>query len=91
MNRAAPAANAARDAGVHGDHVLQGGHAILKEDVEQAGQDTTMSNAPDTGAFKQSQGLGGSRPGDFQAGAGTGTEFGDNVRQRNTQSHVGRA
>ncbi|KAM0259612.1 hypothetical protein ACHAQJ_003191 [Trichoderma viride] len=85
MNRAAAAAN--RD--THGDHVLQGGHAVLKEDTDAADQDVRFSDVPETGAMKQSSGLEGEKPGNFQTGAGTGQGFGDSTRQRNTQSHVG--
>ncbi|KAL7793657.1 hypothetical protein V8C37DRAFT_377783 [Trichoderma ceciliae] len=91
MDKAAPAANAARDTAVHGDHVLQGGHPIMKEDTDPSGQDTSTSNVPDPGASKQPYGLRGTRTGDFQAGAGTGAGLGDSVRQRKTRSHVSRA
>jgi hypothetical protein len=84
MNRAAAAANASRNTDLHGDHVLQGGHAILKEDTDAAGQDVRFSDVPETSASKQSSGLEGTKPGD-----GTSAGFGDSVRQRNTQSHVG--
>ncbi|KAH6604354.1 hypothetical protein Trco_007800 [Trichoderma cornu-damae] len=89
MDRPAPSGYASRDAGHHGDHVLQGGHAILKGDEDTAGQDANVSNAGDSGASKQSRGLGATRPGDFQASTGSSTGFGDGMRQRSTQSHVG--
>ncbi|PNP47090.1 hypothetical protein THARTR1_10595 [Trichoderma harzianum] len=79
MKKAAPAANAARDAGSHGDHMLQGGHAIMKDDSE----DFDTSKMSDN--MSKQSGLGGSKPGNLQGSGGTG----DSMRQRNTQSHVG--
>lgn len=90
MQKAAAAANAARDDGHHGDHVLQGGHAVLKEDADLFAQDSNTSNVPG-GASKQSYDLGGTRSGNLQAGAGTGAGLDNSTRQRNTQSHVGQA
>ncbi|KAL7798721.1 hypothetical protein V8C43DRAFT_276112 [Trichoderma afarasin] len=78
MKKAAPAANAARDAGSH-DHMLQGGHAIMKDDPEDF-------NAPKLSEDMSKQtGLGGSKQGNLLGGPSTG----DSMRQRDTQSHVG--
>ncbi|UKZ81364.1 hypothetical protein TrVFT333_009136 [Trichoderma virens FT-333] len=82
MKKAAPAANAARDAGSH-DHLLQGGHAIMKDDIEEDFGTSKMSE----NMSKQS-GLGGTKSGNMQGGGGTGAQFGDSMRQRDTQSHV---
>ncbi|KAL7947443.1 hypothetical protein V8C42DRAFT_286262 [Trichoderma barbatum] len=88
QKKASSAANAARDAGSHGDHLLQGGHAIMKDDTEDLmGQDFTTSKGSES-ASKQS-GLGGTKSGNLQGSAGSGAGSGDTMRQRNTQSHVG--
>ncbi|KAK4060458.1 uncharacterized protein Triagg1_10777 [Trichoderma aggressivum f. europaeum] len=76
MKKAAPATNAARDAASH-DHMLQGGHAIMKDDPE----DFTTSKASEN--MSKQSGLGGSKPSNMQGSAGTG----DSMRQRDTQSH----
>lgn len=84
MNRAAAAAHAAD---MHGDHVLQGGHAILKEDTDPTGQDTAFSNVSHS-AMKQSAGLEGAKPGDFQADAGARAGLGERMGQRPCERHV---
>ncbi|KAL7921032.1 hypothetical protein ACQKWADRAFT_314312 [Trichoderma austrokoningii] len=86
MNRAAAAAHSEE---MHGDHVLQGGHAILKEDTDPTGQESAFSNASH-GAAKQSSGLEGTKSGDFQAAAGAKAAFGETMRQ-GALRHVGRA
>lgn len=85
MNRAAAAAHADD---MHGDHLLQGGHAILKEDTDPTGQDTAFSNVSHS-AVKQSSGLEGTQPGDFHAVGGTNAGFGESMGQRTSQRHVG--
>ncbi|KAM0516952.1 hypothetical protein ACHAPE_005064 [Trichoderma viride] len=82
MNRAAAAAHSEQ---MHGDHVLQGGHAILKEDTDPMGQDSAFSDASHSG-MKQS-GLQG-KQGDFQATTGARGAFGETPRQEALR-HVG--
>ncbi|PON24335.1 hypothetical protein TGAM01_v206667 [Trichoderma gamsii] len=83
MNRAAAAAHSEQ---MHGDHVLQGGHAILKEDTDPTGQDSTFSDTSHSG-MKQF-GLEGTKQGDFQASAGARDAFGETTRQ-GALRHVG--
>lgn len=85
MNRAAAAAHSEE---MHGDHLLQGGHAILKEDTDPMGQESTFSDAS-RGGMKQS-GLEGTKPGDFQETAGTRAAFKETARQECLR-HVGQA
>ncbi|KAL7906312.1 hypothetical protein GGI35DRAFT_104392 [Trichoderma velutinum] len=66
MKKAAAAANAARDAGSHGDHMLQGGHAIMKDDPE----DFNTSKASEN--MSKQSGLGGAKSGNLQGSGGTG-------------------
>lgn len=87
MNRAAAAAHSEE---MHGDHVLQGGHAILKEDTDPTGQDSAFSDVSHS-AVKQSPGLEGTMQGDFQAGAGARAGSGENTGQRTCLRHVGQA
>ncbi|KAL6903122.1 hypothetical protein GGI43DRAFT_382397 [Trichoderma evansii] len=81
MNRATAAAHAAD---MHGDHLLQGGHAILKEDTDPTGQDTGFSNVSHS-AVKQSAGLEGTKPDDFHAGVSG--RFGESMGQGTFQRH----
>ncbi|KAK1239005.1 hypothetical protein MKX08_006066 [Trichoderma sp. CBMAI-0020] len=86
MNRAAAAAHAED---MHGDHVLQGGHAILKEDTDPTGQESTFHDAS-RGGMKQSSGLEGTKQGDLQATAGARGAFKETMRQEALR-HVGQA
>jgi hypothetical protein len=86
MNRAAAAAHAEE---MHGDHLLQGGHAILKEDTDPTGQDSSFPDVS-RGGMKHSSGLEGTRQGDFQATAGARAAFGETPRQEALR-HVGQA
>ncbi|KAH8126497.1 hypothetical protein LI328DRAFT_145917 [Trichoderma asperelloides] len=86
MNRAAAAAHAED---MHGDHLLQGGHAILKEDTDPTGQDTAFSNVSHS-AVKQS-GLEGAQPGNLQGDAGARAGLGERMGQRACERHVSQA
>ncbi|KAL7898627.1 hypothetical protein HDV64DRAFT_250378 [Trichoderma sp. TUCIM 5745] len=77
MNRAAAAAHAEE---MHGDHLLQGGHAILKEDTDPTGQESAFSDASH-GGMKQS-GLQGTKQGDFQTTADARAAFKETARQQ---------
>ncbi|KAL6872397.1 hypothetical protein HDV57DRAFT_520249 [Trichoderma longibrachiatum] len=84
---------AAATSGLHsGEHLLQGGHAILKDDPEPMAQDATSNtrNISESASQQQQQayGYGGTRAADLeQVGGGGG--MGEGVRKRDTQSHVG--
>ncbi|KAL6872018.1 hypothetical protein J3F83DRAFT_713881 [Trichoderma novae-zelandiae] len=70
-----------------GDHLLQGGHAILKDDPEPMAQDVTSNtrNIAESASQQHQQpyGYGGTGASDLQQGGG----MGDGVRKRDTQSH----
>ncbi|KAL7934564.1 hypothetical protein V8C35DRAFT_279728 [Trichoderma chlorosporum] len=78
MKKVAAAANMAPNAESHGDHLLQGGQAIMKEDPEEF-------NIPKSNERMAKQsGLGGAKPDNLQGSAGTGAEFGDMTNTLNT-------
>ncbi|EGR46135.1 uncharacterized protein TRIREDRAFT_110167 [Trichoderma reesei QM6a] len=92
MQRAAAASS--KSAGLHsGEHLLQGGHAILKDDPEPMAQDVTDNtrNVSESASQQQQQpyGYGGTRAADLEQ-AGFGGGMGEGVRKRDTQSHPGR-
>ncbi|PTB62575.1 hypothetical protein BBK36DRAFT_1184447 [Trichoderma citrinoviride] len=89
MQRAAAASSSAASHG--GDHLLQGGHAILKDDPEPMAQDVTSNtrNVSEAASqqHQQPHGYGGTKASDLeQAGGGVG----EGARKRDTQSHPGR-
>ncbi|KAH0495865.1 hypothetical protein TgHK011_009393 [Trichoderma gracile] len=92
MQRAAATSSTSAGHLHSGEHLLQGGHAILKDDPEPMARDATDNKARDIseGAsqrLQQPYGYGGTRAADLeQAGVGGGG-MGEGVRKRDTQSH----
>ncbi|TFB00946.1 hypothetical protein CCMA1212_007389 [Trichoderma ghanense] len=80
MQRAA-ATSQSHSAGSHpGEHLLQGGHAILKDDPEPMAQDTrNASESASQQHQQQPRGYGGASAADLE-------QAGESVRKRDTQS-----